>query len=143
MAPPARRGWSGRNRSGRLSVGGGAGLCRGGTGDQQVEFVDLDSQARRRVAWVGQVGSAADGSAAAAVEFRELIYEANMTTTEVMAELARLGSEQTRKTYARHGAPDAAGQFVDDPFDGPRTAGLVAVHGAGDDQALAGFGGGE
>lgn len=29
-----------------------------------------------------------------------------MTTTEVMAELARLGSEQTRKTYARHGAPD-------------------------------------
>jgi 3-methyladenine DNA glycosylase AlkD len=29
-----------------------------------------------------------------------------MTTTEVMAELKRLGSEQTRKTFARHGAPD-------------------------------------
>ena len=30
-----------------------------------------------------------------------------MSVAAIMKELAAMGSEQTRKTYARHGAPDA------------------------------------
>ena len=37
-----------------------------------------------------------------------------MTFKQVMAELKKLGSEQTRKTYARHGIPNAFGVKVGD-----------------------------